>query len=130
MDAAVRGTDATRRIRGLCESAPAFRASDRERETDTTRWNVDAALAIEVCADDCGEALFDLFLVVSVPKADETRQLTFYRQLTEDDELRTLGVESRRLQKVPETLNVKLRSGARIGGVSTSPRAETEESLD
>jgi hypothetical protein len=124
MDAAVRGTDATRRIRGLCESAPAFRASDRERETDTTRWNVDAALAIEVCADDCGEALFDLFLVASVPKADETRQLT------EDDELRTLGVDPRRLQKVPETLNVKLRSGARIGGVSTSPRAETEESLD
>jgi hypothetical protein len=61
MDAAVRGTDATRRIRGLCESAPAFRASDRERETDTTRWNVDAALAIEVCADDCGEALFAFF---------------------------------------------------------------------
>jgi phosphoglycolate phosphatase-like HAD superfamily hydrolase len=121
MDAAVRGTDATRRIRGTRESAPAFRASDRERETDTTRWNVDAALAIEVCADDCGEALF---LVACVPKADETRQRT------EDDELRTLGVESRRLQKVPETLNVKLRSGARFGVVSTSPRAETEESLD
>jgi hypothetical protein len=48
MDAAVRGKDATRRrVAVRRESAPAFRESDRERGTDTTRWNVDAALAIE-----------------------------------------------------------------------------------
>jgi hypothetical protein len=59
MDAAVRGKDATRRrVAVRRESAPAFRESDRERGTDTTRWNVDAALAIEECGMDRGEALF------------------------------------------------------------------------
>ena len=124
--AAADASDESSRLRFFVRAARRSRAAHTASHAARAarRGNVDAALAIEVCADDCGEALFYLFLVASVPKADETRQLT------EDDELRTLSVDSRRLQKVPETLNVKLRSGARIGGVSTSPRAETEESLD
>ena len=60
---------------------PAFRESERERGTDTTRWNVDAALAIEEC-DGPRRSAF------SFPKAE--RHVSSQKTLaSRGDELRT-----------------------------------------
>ena len=125
MDAAVRGKDATRRRVAIRrESAPAFRESDRERGTDTTRWNVDAALAIEECSVDGGEALFPFRREKEDTSADQFSR----RRVTNRGRFRLVTAACRKCPKLTSQRQIPPDRRA-IGDVSTSPRAETKRSL-